>query len=64
MKQNDQHAEAYRKGFAWGKAGKPGHGWCHYDSYLEPELVDDWWAGYEAGTAEFAFTGGRRRADY
>lgn len=58
MGETDQFSEAWRRGFRWGRAGKPGHGWCHYDSYLEPDLVDEWWAGYEAGTAQF-LAGGR-----
>lgn len=58
-KHADRHAEAYERGFHWGRSGKPGTGWCHYDSYLEPELVDEWWAGYEAGTAEFVLAGRR-----
>lgn len=61
MKRNhDPYTEAYRRGFGWGKAGKDGHGWCHYDSYLEPELVDEWWAGYEAGWLEHVLAGGKR----
>lgn len=59
----DRHTGAYEKGFQWGKSGKPGSGWCHYDSYLEPELVDEWWAGYEAGSLEYLLLGGRRHAD-
>lgn len=59
----DKFNEAYQKGYRWGRSGKPGHGWCHYDSYLEPELVEEWWAGWEAGTAEHHLAGGHRHSE-
>ena len=48
----DTLEQAWERGRQWAADGKPGSGWCHYDSYLEEDLVDAWWAGYEAGRLE------------
>lgn len=63
MRNTDPYAEAYERGWKWGRTGKDGYGWCHYDSYLEPELVTEWWAGFEAGQLEYLLAGGRRVRD-